>query len=353
MTPQRGRLRLGAMALWRVLVAVAAGAWCGAVAFAATTGQGQRVDRTGPMFTFTDGTLLRAESGAIFFPRGSEVEKRLLVACKPDDLCAVVARVDAKGHVLQLLGARRVGSAIPVGKRIMRLTGTVDGQKYGSNVSDDHDFVNFPGDEKAEESLYAVCEPNELCAIEAIVADPNVAIKLLGAQRVKGGAPVGDRFVCLTGKLEERKDGANLVAAFETLRFASKPDTLKPLLAACKPGALCTVEAIVAADGAVVRLLRAQTWKPRPAGALAPALGPSFACREGLSATERMVCADLRLAELDRQLADAFGRRLAAAADPESVKREQRQWLAAVRYACDTPPCVAQAYRTRLELLAK
>lgn len=353
MTPRHDAPRLGATAWRRVLVAVAAWAWCGAVAIAATTGQGRQVDRTGLMFTFADGTLLRAESGAIFFPRGSEVEKRLLAACKPDDLCAVVARVDAKGHALQLLGARRVGSAIPVGQRIMRFTGTVDGLKYGSNVSGDQEFVNFPGDEKAEESLYTVCQPNELCAIEVIAADRHVAIELLGAQRVKGGVPVGDRFVRLTGKLEKRADGANLVAAFETLRFASKPDTFKPLLAACKPAALCTVEAIVAADGAVVRLLRAQTWKPRPAGSLAAALSPSFTCREGLSASERMVCADLRLAELDRQLADAFGRRLASAADPEAVKLEQRQWLTTVRDACDSPPCVAQAYRTRLELLAK
>jgi hypothetical protein len=353
MTLPRAGLRLGITAWWQVLVVAAVGAWCGAVAVAATTGQGRRVERTGPMFTFTDGTLLRAESGAIFFPRGSEVEKRLLAACKPDDLCAVVARVDAKGHALQLLGARRVGSAILVGARIMRITGMVRGQKYGSNVSGDHGFVNFPGDEKAEESLYTVCEPNELCAIEVLVATDDVAIELLRAQRVNNGVPVGDRFVRLTGEFEEHKGGANLLAAFETLRFASEPDTFKLLRAACKPGALCTVEAIVGVDGSAVRLLGAQAWKPRAAGALAPALEPSFACREGLSPVERMVCADLRLAELDRQLAGVFARRLATATDPDAFKREQRLWLATVRDACGAPPCVAQAYRARLELLAQ
>ncbi|MFN7572791.1 MAG: hypothetical protein ACK5TK_15300 [Betaproteobacteria bacterium] len=66
-----------------------------------------------------------------------------------------------------------------------------------------------------------------------------------------------------------------------------------------------------------------------------------------------MVCADLRLAQTDRQLAGAFARRLATATDTETFKREQHLWPSTVPDPCGAPPCVAQAYRARLESLAQ
>jgi uncharacterized protein len=88
--------------------------------------------------------------------------------------------------------------------------------------------------------------------------------------------------------------------------------------------------------------------------------GPSFDCAKKLtSSVERRICADPKLAALDRQMADVYAAATARAteADAQSLAAMQRGWIKG-RNDCwknaDVPACVATSYRQRIaELQAR
>jgi uncharacterized protein len=88
--------------------------------------------------------------------------------------------------------------------------------------------------------------------------------------------------------------------------------------------------------------------------------GPSFDCaQKPASSVEQRICADAKLAALDRQMADVYAAATARAteADARSLAAMQRGWIKG-RNDCwknsDVPACVATSYRQRIaELQAR
>lgn len=88
--------------------------------------------------------------------------------------------------------------------------------------------------------------------------------------------------------------------------------------------------------------------------------GPSFDCTKKLtSSVEQRICADPKLAALDRQMADVYAAATAKAtdADAQSLAALQRGWIKG-RNDCwksvDVPACVETSYRQRIaELQAR
>lgn len=93
----------------------------------------------------------------------------------------------------------------------------------------------------------------------------------------------------------------------------------------------------------------------RPAsGRLEPRLTtrgrPSFDCRSARSRTERIVCADERLAALDRVMASQYDAALdSTGRTGRAVLRDTRERFVARRDRCRTAPCVAAVYRERMD----
>lgn len=58
-----------------------------------------------------------------------------------------------------------------------------------------------------------------------------------------------------------------------------------------------------------------------------PSLGPAFPCTGQLRPSERMVCDDAVLSDLDRQLNAAFARAVRAGAPRAALRAEQDQWV--------------------------
>jgi uncharacterized protein YecT (DUF1311 family) len=93
------------------------------------------------------------------------------------------------------------------------------------------------------------------------------------------------------------------------------------------------------------RLERTATPPGSAAAAGTPAQGattqagisPSFSCAQARRADEQAICSDAALARSDRQLAEAFGKLLAATAVPqrEALRREQRGWVAQRAKQCN------------------
>lgn len=83
----------------------------------------------------------------------------------------------------------------------------------------------------------------------------------------------------------------------------------------------------------------------------------SFDCAKAASAVERAICADGSLAQLDRELAAAYGRRLqetSEAGDKDVIRAAQRTWLQQRDSGCRNASgealarCLGNAYRARL-----
>lgn len=87
----------------------------------------------------------------------------------------------------------------------------------------------------------------------------------------------------------------------------------------------------------------------------------SFDCVKAATAVERAICADTALSRLDREVAQAYGQRIAgidAASDKEAVRTAQRGWLERRNAACKDPSgtvlaaCLTSVYRARLAELS-
>jgi uncharacterized protein len=78
----------------------------------------------------------------------------------------------------------------------------------------------------------------------------------------------------------------------------------------------------------------------------------SFDCAKAATPTEKLICGDPRLSQLDAQLALAYRRALAGAAEPDKVRAEQRTWLRTECKACADAACLQTVYEQRLAALA-
>jgi uncharacterized protein len=77
----------------------------------------------------------------------------------------------------------------------------------------------------------------------------------------------------------------------------------------------------------------------------------SFDCASAASKTEKAICANADLSQLDEQLAERWRSTLANVPDPKALKTDQRQWLKS-RNACgDRAACLRRQYLMRLSEL--
>jgi uncharacterized protein YecT (DUF1311 family) len=84
----------------------------------------------------------------------------------------------------------------------------------------------------------------------------------------------------------------------------------------------------------------------------------SFDCAQAAASAERAICSDVALARLDRDVAQAYARKLDSAEDAphrEALRREQRTWAAGRESTCPAGPaqipCLQRLYRGRLRAL--
>lgn len=85
----------------------------------------------------------------------------------------------------------------------------------------------------------------------------------------------------------------------------------------------------------------------------ANAVAASFDCGvHGLSEVEKTICRDESLSKLDSDLARAYGEAAKAVGTQGQLKIQQRQWITAVRNACESRECLDKAYRARIAALA-
>jgi len=75
--------------------------------------------------------------------------------------------------------------------------------------------------------------------------------------------------------------------------------------------------------------------------------GPSFDCAHAVGRAEQLVCADALLSLLDRQLAQAVSEAERKVTDPTQLLRDQDDWRARVRDACQTLDCLEHVYTQR------
>lgn len=80
------------------------------------------------------------------------------------------------------------------------------------------------------------------------------------------------------------------------------------------------------------------------AGVAQPATG--FDCSQAQRTVEHWICAQPELAEADARLSEWYEHVLAQQADPQALRQQQLRWLRQ-RNRCESPACVADAYRQR------
>lgn len=97
---------------------------------------------------------------------------------------------------------------------------------------------------------------------------------------------------------------------------------------------------------AAQRAVAAEAPEPKPQ-VVASDSGPSFDCTQAAGRAEQLVCADALLSLLDRELAQAVSQAERKVADPTALLRDQDDWRARVRDACQTLPCLERAYTQR------
>jgi uncharacterized protein YecT (DUF1311 family) len=79
----------------------------------------------------------------------------------------------------------------------------------------------------------------------------------------------------------------------------------------------------------------------------------SFDCASASTTIEKAICDDASLSRLDSRLASLYSAAIANAADPNSIRRQQRTWLRGTRAPCNADrSCLATVYQERIEQLA-
>lgn len=75
----------------------------------------------------------------------------------------------------------------------------------------------------------------------------------------------------------------------------------------------------------------------------------SFDCRGKLSSVEQSICESKVLSALDHRLNALYSLAVALDKSPQSVRAQQREWIARQRNACGDTACLSVAYRRRVD----
>src|SRR6266704_678440 len=78
----------------------------------------------------------------------------------------------------------------------------------------------------------------------------------------------------------------------------------------------------------------------------------SFNCAKASTRSERLICSDKKLLELDEKMAGAYRKAYNAASDEKQLKAEQIEWLKE-RDACETSECIGRKYESRIDVFDK
>ncbi len=78
----------------------------------------------------------------------------------------------------------------------------------------------------------------------------------------------------------------------------------------------------------------------------------SFNCAKASTRSERLICSDKKLLELDEKMAGAYRKAYNAASEEKQLKAEQIEWLKE-RDACETSECIWRKYESRIDVLDK
>lgn len=76
--------------------------------------------------------------------------------------------------------------------------------------------------------------------------------------------------------------------------------------------------------------------------------GASFNCSKAITWTEKIICSDPQLSNLDGQLMASYKTALSNILDGDALKTTQKNWLKSVRDECKDVTCLKQAYSSRL-----
>ena len=127
-------------------------------------------------------------------------------------------------------------------------------------------------------------------------------------------------------------------------------NTPRPAIVRTQPAPVVVPRAAPAPERPIVLARRedAPTATPVPK---ARATSPSFECGGVQGAGAQVVCANPRLARLDRIMAAEYAAAVAAGHDPARLRLDQDSWLARREAAAPDPDAVADVYQRRISQL--
>jgi uncharacterized protein len=76
--------------------------------------------------------------------------------------------------------------------------------------------------------------------------------------------------------------------------------------------------------------------------------GASFDCSKSATWTEKTICSDSQLSDLDELLMASYTKALSRESDKAPLKTAQREWLKSVRNTCQDKACLSKVYTSRL-----
>lgn len=96
---------------------------------------------------------------------------------------------------------------------------------------------------------------------------------------------------------------------------------------------------------------RASTHAVRPQPIARVAMRPEFHCDWRLRRSERMICGDARLSQLDRELNHAYGQAVLSGVSRARLRRAQDAWVMRREAHARSPQTLAAYYRQRIAAL--
>lgn len=78
---------------------------------------------------------------------------------------------------------------------------------------------------------------------------------------------------------------------------------------------------------------------------------PSFDCAKASSGSERLICSNQKLSELDVELMQAYKQLLSISSDKDSLRKEQNAWRRKDRDSCSAADCMTRVYQARIDEL--
>jgi uncharacterized protein YecT (DUF1311 family) len=79
----------------------------------------------------------------------------------------------------------------------------------------------------------------------------------------------------------------------------------------------------------------------------------SLDCSKLISVQAQLICGDQELTQLDKTLAETYGRKMKASSSKDRLRADQRAWIRNSRDACSDKPCLLRSYRQRIDELKR